>query len=187
MVGVAGRHRPGPFTLAGNRARPYDCSMKCLAVLLLAAGSLAMNVEAAEKADRNKAHLTAIPGIDLAVEAKLNRAGINNVNDLLAEGATRQARDEMATRSGLSAGQLLKFVHCADLFRIKGIGGQTVALLDAAGVSTVAELSRSNASNLHAKLQQVSDAKKAIVKLPTEKELVNWIDEAKALPKKVVH
>ena len=160
--------------------------MKCLAVLLLATGLLVMNVEAAEKADRNKAHLTAIPGIDLAIEAKLNRAGINNVNDLLAEGATRQSREEMATRSGLKAEQLLRFVHCADLFRIKGIGGQTVALLETVGVDTVAELSRSNASGLQGKLQQAGDGRRATAKAPTEQQVAEWIEEAKTLPKKVV-
>ena len=159
--------------------------MKLIPVLLLV-GSLAWNLNASEKPDAKKAHLTSIPGIDVVVEAKLNAAGINNVNDLLAEGATLQSREEMATRSGLKAEQVSKFVHCADLFRIKGIGGSTAALLEAAGVDSVAELSRSSASNLQLKLQQVSDAKKVMAKVPTEKELGEWIAEAKTLPKKVV-
>lgn len=160
--------------------------MKLLAVLLVAAGSLVMNIEAAEKAGRNKAHLTSIPGIDLAAEAELNAAGINNVNDLLAEGGSRQGREEMATRSGLSAAQISKFVHCADLFRIKGISGQSAALLEAASVNTVAELARSSASNLQVKLQQVSDARKLIPKVPSEKQVAEWIEEAKTLPKTVI-
>ena len=157
--------------------------MKLLAVLLLA-GSVAWDLKAAEKPDPKKAHLTSIPGINEAVEAKLNAAGINNVNDLLAEGATRQSREEMATRSGLSAAQLLNFVHCADLLRIKGIGGQTAALLNAAGVDTLAELGRSSASALHVKLQQVDNTEKA--KLPTEQQIAEWIEDAKTLPKKVI-
>ena len=155
-----------------------------LAVLILA-GSLALHVEAAEKSNAKKAHLTSIPGINETFEAKLNAAGINNVNDLLAEGATRQGREEIGTRSGLSAEQLLKFVHCADLFRVTGIGGQTAALLDAASVTTLAELARSHPSTLQVKLQQVSDGKKPSAKLPTEKELAEWIGEAKTLPKTV--
>ena len=158
--------------------------MRMLAVLILA-GSLALHVDAAEKPDAKKAHLTSIPGINETIEAKLNAAGINNVNDLLAEGATRQAREEMASRSGLSAAQISKFVYCADLFRVTGIGGQTAALLEAAGIDSVAELSRSSASNLQVKLQQVSDGKKPSAKLPTEKELAEWIAEAKTLPKTV--
>ena len=155
--------------------------------LLLLAGSLALSLAAAEKADAKKTHLTSIPGITEAVEAKLNAAGINNVNDLLAEGATPQSREEMATRSGLSVAQLLKFVHYADLFRIKGISGPAAALLEAAGVKTVAELSRSSASNLQLQLQQVSRATKPAGQAPpTEQQLAAWIEEAKTLPKKVV-
>ena len=174
------------FTLAGHCTALYDRGMRLLAVLLLA-GSLALNVHAAEKADAKKAHLTSIPGLGELAEAKLNAAGINNVNDLLAEGGSRQGRAEMATRSGLSAEQILKFVHYADLFRIKGIGGQTAALLEAAGVNTVAELAQGNASRLHVKLQEVNNAKKATAKVPTEKQVAEWIDEAKALPKVVTY
>ena len=160
--------------------------MKLLGVLLLA-GSLALNVEAAEKRDAKKTHLTSIPGINEGTEAKLNRAGINNVNDLLAEGATPHSREEMATRSGLPAAQILKFVQHADLFRITGICGQTTALLEAAGVHSVAELAQRNASPLHLKLQQVNDSRKTTGKMPTEKQVADWIEEAKTLPKTVTY
>ena len=164
----------------------YDRSMKLLGVLLLA-GALALNVEAAEKPDAKKTHLTSIRGINEAVEAKLNRAGINNVNDLLAEGATPQGREEMATRSGLSAEQILRFVQHADLFRIKGIVGHTAALLEAAGVNTAAELAQRNASTLQVKLQQVNESRKTRGKTPTEKQVAEWIEEAKTLPKTVTY
>ena len=159
--------------------------MKLLAVLLF--GSLALGLHAAEKPDAKKTKLISIQGIGEATEAKLNAAGINNVNDLLEEGATTKGREEMAERSGLPAAQILKFVNYADLFRIKGIAGQTAELLEAAGVNTVAELARRNASNLQVKLQQVNDSKKVTGKVPNEKQVAEWIDEAKALPKRVTY
>ena len=158
--------------------------MRLLALLLLAT-SVASHLAAAEKPDAKKTHLTSIAGINEAIEAKLNAAGINNVNDLLAEGATPQGREEMAVRSGLSAAQILRFVHYADLFRIKGINAQAAALLEAAGVSSVSELGRRQASQLQVKLQQVTDARKATRKVPTEQQVAEWIEEAKALPKMV--
>lgn len=160
--------------------------MKLLGVLLLC-GSLGLNVQAAEKPNAKKAHLTSIPGINEATEAKLNRAGINNVNDLLAEGATPQSREETAVRSGLPAAQILKFVHYADLFRIRGINGPAAALLESAGVNTVTELARQNASTLQVRLQQADDANKARGKLPAEKRLAEWIEQAKALPSSVAY
>src|SRR6187401_3566750 len=160
--------------------------MKLLAILFLA-GSLAFNLQAADKPTAAKGKLTSIQGIAEATEAKLNAAGINNVNDLLAEGATPKGRDEIAAKSGLSAGQILRFVNYADLFRIKGIAGQTAELLEAAGVDTVAELAQRNPANLAAKLKEVNDTKKLTGKVPTEKQVGEWIESAKTLPKKVTY
>ena len=159
-------------------------AVKLLGVLLLL-DLLALNLEASDRPDAKKASLTSIPGITEAIEAKLNAAGINNVNDLLAEGGSRLGREEIAARSGLAAAQILKFVHCADVFRIKGVAGRTAALLERAGVTTVAELAQRNASNLHAKLQQINDAKRPTAKMPSEQQLADWIEEAKTLPKMV--
>jgi predicted flap endonuclease-1-like 5' DNA nuclease len=159
--------------------------MKLLAVVFVLAGSFGLSLQAAEKPDAKKAHLPSIPGINEAIEAKLNAAGVNNVNDLLAEGGSPQGRKEMAARTALTAEQILRFVHCADLFRIRGIGAPAAALLQSAGVNTVAELAQRDASRLHGALQQVNDAKKRSVKLPTEPQLAEWIAEAKTLPKRV--
>ena len=140
--------------------------MKLLPVLYLV-GAIAFNLQAADKPTAAKGKLTAIQGIAVATEAKLNAAGINNVNDLLAEGATPQGREEIAARSGLSSGQILRFVNYADLFRINGIAGQTAELLEAAGMDSVAELAQRNAANLAAKLKEVNDAKKLTGQVPT--------------------
>ena len=153
-------------------------------LIVLLAGSLAFSLGAAEKPNtKKKAHLTSLPGLSEGIEAKLNAAGINNVNDLLVEGATPQGREELAARSGLPAPQILKFVHYADLFRIDGISGETVRLLDGSGVNTVAELARCSASNLQMMLEQVNNAKQG--KPPTEQKLAEWIEAAKTLPKVV--
>ena len=153
--------------------------MRLLLVLLIA-GSLALNLDAAEKPNSKKANLTSLPGINEATEAKLNAAGVNNVNDLLVEGATPLGREELAARSGLPAAQILKFVHYADLFRLNGIAGETARLLEGAGINTVSELARCNASNLQMKLQQINNAKKG--KPPTEPQVAEWIEAAKTLP-----
>jgi predicted flap endonuclease-1-like 5' DNA nuclease len=160
--------------------------MKSLLVLFVSC-SLALTLQAADKPKTGKGKLTSIQGIAEATEAKLNRAGINNVNDLLEEGATPTGRAEIAERSGLSEAQILKFVNYADLFRIKGIAGQTAELLEAAGVNTVAELAQRNASNLATKLSEVNDTKKLTGKVPNEKQVGEWIEAAKALPKKVTY
>jgi len=142
---------------------------------------------AAEKPKVAKGKLTSIQGIGEATEQKLNSAGVTSVDDLLEKGGTPKGREEIATKSGVSASQILTFVNYADLFRIKGIAGQTAELLEASGVNTVAELAQRNPANLAAKLKAVNDEKKLTGKVPTEKQVAEWIETAKTLPKKVTY
>jgi|SRR5829696_6787801 len=153
----------------------------------LVACLLSVSLCAAEKPKAAKGQLTAIQGIAEATEAKLNTAGVTTVDELLEKGATPKGREEIAAKSGMSAAQVLKFVNYADLFRIKGIAGQTAELLEASGVNTVAELAQRNPANLAAKLKEVNDAKKLTGKVPTEKQAAEWIETAKTLPKKVTY
>ena len=69
----------------------------------------------------------------------------------------------------------------------QGIAGQTAELLQAAGVNTVAELAQRNPANLAAKLKEVNDAKKLTGRVPTEKQVDEWIKTAQTLPKKVTY
>jgi predicted flap endonuclease-1-like 5' DNA nuclease len=156
--------------------------LTCLAVLALAAG-----VSAADKPKVAKDKLTAIQGVGEATEKKLNEAGVTSIEELLEKGATPKGREELAAKSGLGAAQILKFVNYADLFRVKGVAGQTAELLEAAGVNTVAELAQRNAANLAAKLKEVNEEKKVTGKVPTEKQVGEMIEAAKALPKKVTY
>ena len=160
--------------------------MKTLPVLVVSA-LLAFTLHAAEKPKAAKGKLTSIQGIAEATEKKLNTAGVTSVDDLLEKGATPKGREDLAAKSGLPASQILRFVNYADLFRIKGIAGQTAELLEASGVSTVAELAQRNPANLTAKLKETNDAKKLTGKVPTEKQVEEWITSAKSLPKKVTY
>ena len=157
--------------------------------IVLLAGSIVFNVPATagEKPGTAKGKLTSIQGIAAATEAKLKNAGVNSVDELLDKGATPKGREDLAAKSGIPGTQILKFVNYADLFRIKGVAGQTAELLQAAGVDTVSELAKRNASNLQVKLREVNDAKKLTGKVPSEKQVAEWIEAAKSLPKKVTY
>jgi predicted flap endonuclease-1-like 5' DNA nuclease len=160
--------------------------MKSLPAFTLAL-LLAFQVTAAEKPKAAKGKLTSIQGIGQATEAKLAGAGVTSVEELLDKGGTSKGREEIVAKSGIPPAQILKFVNYADLFRIKGIAGQTAELLEAAGVNTVSELAQRNPANLAAKVKEVNDSKKLTGKVPTEKQLGEWIEAAKALPKKVTY
>ena len=127
--------------------------------------------------------LSTIEGIGEAYEVKLKAVGVNSVEELLKACATKKARTDLAEKSGLSEKLILKWANHADLFRIKGIGGEYAELLEAAGVDTVPELAKRKAANLFKTMVEVNEAKALVRKLPTEGQVADWIQQAAALPR----
>lgn len=131
------------------------------------------------------ARLSMIEGIGEVFARKLESAGVKSTGALLERGATPKGRKDMAARSGLREEDLLRWVNHADLMRIKGVGSEYSELLEAAGVDTVAELARRNAANLYVAMTAANREKKRVRKLPTEKQVTDWVAQAKMLPRKV--
>jgi predicted flap endonuclease-1-like 5' DNA nuclease len=105
----------------------------------------------------------------------------------LEKGATPQGRKALAEQTGISGKLILEWINRADLYRIKGVSEEYSDLLEAAGVDTVPELAQRNAENLYAKLGEVNAAKKLVRRLPTQSQVSNWIEQAKALPRVVTY
>lgn len=129
--------------------------------------------------------ITAVEGIGSVVAEQLASAGIYTVEALLRAGADPKTREDLAERSGIDGQKLLVYINMADLFRIKGIGTQYAELVKAAGVDTVVELSHRKPANLLSKMVDVNAEKKLVRKLPTEKMVLEWVAQAKALPRKI--
>lgn len=130
-------------------------------------------------------NLVDIEGIAEGYASKLHEAGVKNIEDLLAQGATPAGRAKIEADSGIAHAHILKWVNHADLFRIHGVAGQHAELLEASGVDTVVELSKRNAEHLAAKLHEVNETKHLVRHVPGEAEVEKWIAEAKALPRAV--
>jgi len=123
-----------------------------------------------------------IEGIGPAYAAKLKeKAGINTVESLLKEGASKSGRKSIAEKTGIDEKLVLRWVNQADLFRIKGVGEEYADLLEAAGVDTVKELKTRVPANLLAKIQEINDTKKLVRSIPTLSSLEKWVEEAKTL------
>jgi predicted flap endonuclease-1-like 5' DNA nuclease len=126
-----------------------------------------------------------IEGIGPAFAKKLSSAGIKSVAALLKNGATPKGREEIAKKTGLGHKEILEWVNRADLYRIKGVGSEYSDLLENAGVDTVVELSKRDAKNLTAKMAEANAKRKVVRRLPVEKQVANWIAQAKKLPRAV--
>ena len=129
------------------------------------------------------ANLIVVEGIGDEYARRLKAAGIVTTEALLERGATPQDRRQLAEETGISAKLILEWVNQVDLFRIKGVGGEYADLLEEAGVDTVPELAQRNAGNVYKSLVATNKQKKIVRRLPGRKQVTDWVDQAKALPR----
>jgi predicted flap endonuclease-1-like 5' DNA nuclease len=129
-----------------------------------------------------------VEGIGSVYGEKLRKAGIKSVDQLLKVGCKPAGRKELAEATGLDASLILTWVNMADLFRIKGIGGEYAELLKKSGVDTVKELRNRNPENLLAKMTEVNSEGRALVRaLPSLSMVQSWVKLAKELDPMVTY
>ena len=133
------------------------------------------------------AKLSDIEGVGPVYQQKLNAAGVATTAALLEKGATPKGRKEIAEKSAIGDGLILEWVNHVDLFRIKGVGSEYADLLEAAGVDTIPELAKRNAQNLLEKMTATNAEKKLVRRLPVLSQVVNWIEQAKVLPRVITY
>jgi len=133
------------------------------------------------------ANLEKVEGIGATYAAKLAEAGITTTDMLLEKGATPAGRKEIAEKADISPKLVLRWINHVDLFRIKGIGEEYADLLEASGVDTVPELAQRNGVNLCTKLAEVNEEKKLTRTLPSESQVIDWIEQAKQLPRVITY
>lgn len=122
-----------------------------------------------------------IEGIGPVRAAKLNKAGVRELNGLLKMGATRKGRQELAKATGFDAKTILEWVNRADLFRVKGIGGQYSDLLEAAGVDTAVELSKRQPEALLEAMKKANAKLNKVNQMPGLSNIKAWVKHAKSL------
>lgn len=128
-----------------------------------------------------------IEGVGPARGEKFRAAGVKDTDSLLEAGGTKAGRKKLAEATELGESLILRYVNVADLFRIKGVGGEYAELLEAAGVDTVKELGTRNAANLVEKMGEVNADKKLTRRVPALAQVEDWVKQAKGLPQKVTH
>lgn len=133
------------------------------------------------------ASILKIEGIGEVYRGKLVAYGIKTVEVLLKQGASSYGRREIAEGTGISSGLILEWVNHADLWRIKGVSEEYSDLLEEAGVDTVVELAQRNADNLYLKIKDVNMTRKLVRRLPSARQVADWVSQAKGLPRVVTY
>lgn len=116
-------------------------------------------------------------------QALKEKAGITTTEALLEAAASPRQREDLATKTGIPEKLVLEFANLADLFRIRGVGEEYSDLLEEAGVDTVVELAQRNADNLHEALRKTNEREALVRRLPTLKQVKDWVAQAKKLPR----
>lgn len=122
-----------------------------------------------------------IEAVDPTIARKLRKAGVRTTEGLLRRAGTRAGRVELGEATGFAPDQLLNWVNCADLMRIRGIGSEYADLLARAGVDTIKALRRRNAKSLTARMVEVNDHARRVRRLPTESMVAAWIEHSKGM------
>jgi uncharacterized membrane protein HdeD (DUF308 family)/predicted flap endonuclease-1-like 5' DNA nuclease len=133
--------------------------------------------------DKFNDKLEYVEGIGPVYAQKLADTGINTPLELLQAGATPKGRQEIADKTGIGSALILKWVNHTDLYRVKGVGSEFADLLEASGVDTVVELATRNPQNLYEKMVVVNDEKKLVRQTPTLPQVLDWVEQAGALPR----
>ena len=123
-----------------------------------------------------------VEGIGPVYAEKLVKAGVADIETLLAKCAKPAGRKELAEATDISPKLILTWANHADLMRINGVGPQFSELLEAACVDTVKELQHRVPANLHAKLEEVNEAKHLVRRVPALSEVEKMVEQAKELP-----
>jgi predicted flap endonuclease-1-like 5' DNA nuclease len=131
--------------------------------------------------------IIAVEGIGEVYAEKLKEAGIVTTGALLRDGATPAGRKKIEKATGIGHKLILRWTNHVDLYRIKGVQKQYAELLEASGVDSIPELAQRVPTHLHPKLAEVNEKKKLVRKLPTQKQVKDWVAHAKKLPRVITY
>jgi len=127
--------------------------------------------------------VTEVPQIVARGDAeKLHKIGAHNTEDILRQGATPQARKQLAQRAHLPLPTIEKLARRADLLRLPDVGPEHVLLFEAAGVKSVQDLGAREPSALAASLAAVNREKKIVGLMPSKEQIARWVRQARGLP-----
>jgi hypothetical protein len=131
--------------------------------------------------------ISQIDGLDAEELKTLKLLGIRTTDRLLEAAKNPKGRTLLAAKTGYDTTRILAWANAADRMRIKGMGKGYSCLLKAVGVDTIKELKYRNPGNLAKAMSEANKKRKLVRFLPSEKLVIRWVEEAKALPPKITY
>lgn len=131
--------------------------------------------------------ITDLDGISPDIAKLLKSEKIRTTERLLDAAGPARARQRLASKTGLSPKDILRWVNMADRMRIKGIGEDRALLLEAVGCVTVRELGYRSPAKLAKTMRETNAKRKLVRNLPNERAIARWIAEARKLTSKITY
>jgi hypothetical protein len=125
--------------------------------------------------------LNRIITIDEDAVKKLKGVGVSTLEKFLLRASLPVGRQSISNESRLNEKLILKWVHQADMFRIKGLAGNKAELLGAVGVTNLRELSKGNPEKLFKSMSEINAKKHIVQRVPGLLQIKRWIEEAKKM------
>lgn len=123
-----------------------------------------------------------LESIDPAHIAKLQEAGVEDMDEVLRQAGGKDARAAFAARTGLPDLVLVRLVRMADLMRIAGVNEAHTQLLEALGVETASGLAARDAAVLVKELRRKNVELTLVRVIPPESTIARWVFAARTLP-----
>ena len=116
---------------------------------------------------------------------KLRRVGISTTDDLLRHGKTEVQRARLASKVGVTRSKVLRWVHSADLSRVRGIRDDYVSMMNRAKVYTPDDLAAQDAEGLVDQFLSLNRVYHIVKRVPAPHTVSRWIVSAQELPRLV--
>ncbi len=126
--------------------------------------------------------LSQLESIGVKFTELLQQIGIDDQQQLLATGITRNQRHELAKKTGINPKLIFKWITQADLARVHGIGDDYAELLEHCSVDSVQVLAQFNSEKLFQIMQRINEQTNLVKQMPNQTQVESWIAQAKILP-----
>ncbi|MFX1499854.1 MAG: DUF4332 domain-containing protein, partial [Promethearchaeota archaeon] len=124
--------------------------------------------------------LTEIIGLEQKHAKLLENEGISSTEDLIP--LTRSQIGKLARKIGIAVKTLDTWQEHAELMQIQGVNPEIANALNSIGIDSVKEFARRNPKSTLDKLKQLKiDKPKVLAKIPSQKDVENWIKIAKEI------
>lgn len=124
-------------------------------------------------------------GIHPAAVTALSVTGVHSVSQLIAVGATPQARQTLARQTGVDPQHLLELVKLADLSRLGGLKTIRARLYYDAGFDTLDKIAAQDPEEMRSAIQQFVQRTGFDGIAPLPKEALHTVEAARKLPRLV--